>query len=73
LNYATELITSYYGDKNKPDTMVWGGNYYFSKNKLLDFITLGHGKSETDEWDPQQEVLANCKATRNDIARHKKN
>jgi hypothetical protein len=72
LIYATELITSYYGEKNKPDSMVWGGNYYFAKNKLLDFITLGHGKSETDVWNPQQEVLANCKAARNDIPRHKK-
>lgn len=72
LIYATEFIISYYGEKNKPDSMFWGGNYYFAKNKLLDFITLGHGKSETDEWDPQQEVLANCKAARNDIARHKK-
>ncbi len=72
LIYATELITSYYGDRNKPDSMVWGGNYYFIKNKLVDFLTLGHGKSETDEWNPQQEVLANCKAARNDIARHKK-
>jgi hypothetical protein len=72
LIYATELITSYYGEKNKPDSMVWGGNYYFSKNKLIDFITLGHGKSETDEWNPQQEVLANCKVARNDIAKHKK-
>ena len=73
LIYATEHITSYYGEKNKPDSMVWGGNYYFVKNKLVDLVTLGHGKSETDEWNPQQEVLANCKAARNDIARHKKN
>ncbi len=72
LIYATEFIISYYGEKNKPDSMFWGGHYYFATNKLLDQITLGHGKSETDEWDPQQEVLANCKAARNDIARHKK-
>jgi hypothetical protein len=72
LIYATELITSYYGEKTKPDSMVWGGNYYFLKTKLLDFITLGHGKSETDDWNPRQEVLANCQAAKNDIARHKK-
>jgi hypothetical protein len=71
LIYASEFITSYYGEKNKPDSMIWGGNYYFLKDKLIDFTTLGHGKSETDEWDPQQEVLANCKAARIDVVRHR--
>jgi len=72
LIYATEFITSYYGDKDQKDSIVWGGNYYFSKGKLVDLITLGHGKSETDEWNPQLEVLANYQAAKNDIIRHKK-
>jgi len=37
--------------------MLWGGGFYFSKGKLIDHVTLGHGKSETDDWDPEKEIL----------------
>ena len=36
---------------------AWSGNFYFQNEKLLDFSTNGHGKSELDDWDPEAEVL----------------
>lgn len=69
LIYSTESITTYYFEKNTTDSMGWGGNYYFSKGKLIDLRTFGHGKSETDDWDPQAEVLLNCKNGKLDIRR----
>lgn len=36
---------------NPVDSFGWAGNYYFAKNKLLDHITFGHGKSEIEPWD----------------------
>jgi hypothetical protein len=72
LIYATEFITTYSGTKAKDDeaVMSWGGTYYFSNRKLIDILTIGHGKSEMDDWDPQLEVLTNCQAAKADIKRY---
>jgi len=39
----------------------WSGSFYFSKGKLIDHVTLGHGKSELDDWDPEKEILQRLK------------
>jgi hypothetical protein len=72
LIYSTETITLYSFANNQQDSIIWVGTYYFSKDKLIDMVTLGHGKSETEKWDPEAEVLANCKSAKNDIARFNK-
>jgi len=36
---------------------AWSGVYYFKNGKLLDHTTNGHGKSELDSWDPEDEVF----------------
>ena len=69
LIYCTETIISYYNQHNVQDTMTWSGSFYFSDGKLIDYVTLGHGKSETEEWDPEADMLICCKEARNDILR----
>lgn len=54
LIYATEeqfFISA--GEKNA----VWNGVFYFADGQLLDYGTNGHGKSESDDWHPEIEVL----------------
>jgi len=72
LIFATELIISYYTENNKKDSISWNGDFYFSNGKLIDHITLGHGKSETDTWNPEQDMLDAFNDSIKDIARHKK-
>lgn len=54
LIYAEENDNIYF----EKDTSMWKGWYYFENNQLVDYVTLGHGKSETDEWNPEKDVLA---------------
>jgi hypothetical protein len=63
LIYSIERIVNYYAR----DSITWRAIYYFSDGKLRDHETLGHGKSEMDSWDPEQEVIANYRRARNDI------
>jgi hypothetical protein len=53
---AEETILDIYNGK---DSISWLGTYLFEKGKLKDYYTNGHGKSETDDWDPEKEVLYN--------------
>jgi hypothetical protein len=55
LIFASKTITTYFTDVNKTDSITWSGNFYFSKGKLIDHSTLGHGKSEQDGWIPGPE------------------
>ena len=71
LIFVTEQIVSYCTERNKTDSIAWSGDFYFSKGKLIDHVTLGHGKSELDTWDPEQEMLSAFNESKNDIARHK--
>jgi len=52
LIYAYEGIDEY---------SAWSGGFYFSNGKLIDHVTLGHGKSELDDWDPEKEILQRLK------------
>jgi hypothetical protein len=42
----------------KDDEVIheWSGEYYFEDGKIFDIETLGHGKSETDDWEPEKEI-----------------
>jgi hypothetical protein len=73
LIYATEVITSYFTDKGKTDSILWRGDFYFAKGKLIDHITLGHGKSETESWNPEEEVITAFNESKRDIGRYKRN
>lgn len=66
LLFATEHETSYYGR----DSIKWGGTYYFQQGSLIHYVTLGHGKSETETWDPQKEVLAAWLKARSAVLNH---
>lgn len=57
LIHATETITSYFQEKGKTDSITWSGGFYFENGKLIDHITLGHGKSELEIWNPEKEML----------------
>lgn len=70
LFYATESITSYFDNGATLDSIRWAGDFYFSGNKLIDFITLGHGKSETEEWQPGKEMLSILHQALKDIKRY---
>ncbi len=56
-----ELVYAKEGERmNFPsfkDFIGWAGSFYFSKGKLIDFITLGHGKSEVGDWDPEKDTF----------------
>jgi ribosomal protein L17 len=72
LIYATEMIVTYYNENDKTDHITWGGSFYFSKGKLIDYITLGHGKSELENWKPDRYMLMAFDESKKDIARYKK-
>ena len=71
LIFATEQIVTYYYEKNKTDSIGWSGDFYFSKGKLIYHITIGHGKSEIETWDPEQDLLNALKESKKDITRYK--
>lgn len=68
LLFATEHETAYYGR----DSIKWGGTYYFQQGSLIHYVTLGHGKSEMESWDPQKEVLAAWLKARSAVLDHLK-
>lgn len=35
---------------------MWNCAYYLNDQKVFDYISLGHGKTEEDDWDPQEIV-----------------
>ena len=72
LIFANEQIVSYYTENNKTDSIGWSGDFYFSNGKLIYFETLGHGKSEDETWNPEQNMLSAFNDSVNDINRHKK-
>jgi hypothetical protein len=72
LIFATEVIISYFDDGKTTDSISWSGEYYFDKSKLIDYTTLGHGKSELDSWNPEVEILEALQESKRDIARYKR-
>lgn len=64
---ASESIT---WGHDESDMGGWGCSYVFEKGKLVHLISLGHGKSEDDRWDPEQEVKENYRKVYTPVARH---
>lgn len=73
LIFATEKVVSFYTENNLTDSITWNGDFYFLKGRLIDHVTLGHGKSELDSWNPEQDVLNAYIESKKDIARFRKN
>jgi hypothetical protein len=46
----------------------WAGDFYFSNGKLIDHVTLGHGRSELDDWDPEKEILQRLKKRKAELS-----
>ena len=57
LLYAYESELRYFPSLKIDDHSTWAGDFYFANNKLINHVTLGHGKSESDDWDPEKEIL----------------
>jgi hypothetical protein len=66
--YSTEKVISYSGK----DSAEWRGSFYFLNGRLIDLTTLGNGKSEGENWDPQKSILIDLHEAFEDIERHKK-
>lgn len=52
------------------DSSSWRGTYFFVNGKLKDYETLGHCKSELDDWEPEKEVTRNYKRVKNIVVAH---
>ena len=50
------------------DSIGWSALYYFYHNTLIDYETLGHGKSEMDDWNPEKEVLARLAGRKKELS-----
>jgi len=59
--YAYEAKTMYFPSLGSNAYQGWSGGFYFLRGKLIDHTTLGHGKSESDDWDPEKEILQRLK------------
>lgn len=66
LIYSTEDEVLY----SSKDSSIWRGTYFFANGRLKDYETLGHGKSELDDWEPEKEMVNNYKRVRNIITAH---
>jgi YD repeat-containing protein len=51
---AEELIAEEAG--NGEALSAWSASFVFEKSKLVALSSLGHGKSETDDWNPEAYV-----------------
>ncbi|MFD0991620.1 hypothetical protein [Tenacibaculum geojense] len=51
LIYAKE--TENFMPKNHFAQMSWNCEFYIEKGKLISLISLGHGKTEDDNWNPE--------------------
>ena len=73
LIFANETIVTYFTTNSKTDSITWSADFYFSNGKLIDHITLGHGKSELESWEPGTDMTKFFNESLNDIDRYKKN
>lgn len=60
--FASEYIAVYFRDEPGEISQGWSARYYFDGRKLIDAPTIGHGKSEADDWNPEKELPARLKA-----------
>ena len=64
--YEKEILSSPF--LGMDEYSEWAGEFYFSKGKLIDLATLGHGKSESDDWDPEKETLQRMGKRKKELA-----
>ena len=64
--YEKEILSAPY--LGIDEYSAWTGEFYFSKGKLIDHVTLGHGKSEIDDWDPEKEILQRLEKRKKELA-----
>ena len=64
--YEKEILSAPY--LGIDEYSAWTGEFYFSKGKLIDHVTRGHGKSESDEWDPEKEILQRLEKRKKELA-----
>ena len=58
LIHALEREDYYSGRREDSEWLTaWSGEYYFENRRLVFLSTNGHGKSETEEWEPESETL----------------
>lgn len=68
------LIFTYEGIKfltpsfDPNDYTIWAGDFYFINGKLDYYITLGHGKSELDDWNPEKDNLDRYEKRKTELA-----
>ena len=67
LIYAFESEVFFPTGENISEGTTWAGDFYFSKGKLIDHVTLGHGRSELDDWDPEKEILQRWKGRKKEL------
>ena len=67
LIYASEKEIRYFPSLGPNEYVAWSGSFYFSKQKLIDHVTLGHGKSESEDWDPEKEILQRLKVRKTEL------
>lgn len=67
LIYALEKEVWHFPSLGPNESSGWSGGFYFSKGKLIDHVTLGHGKSEKDDWDPEKEILQRLKGRKAEL------
>jgi hypothetical protein len=60
LNANGELTIAYETEKfmfdggyEPQETAVWSCSYTIDEGKIIDYKSMGHGKTETDEWEPE--------------------
>lgn len=56
--YANQNFTYH----NKSDNEImggWGCRFWINKNKVIHMTSLGHGKTERDDWDYEKELKEN--------------
>jgi len=56
---------------NQRDSAFWSSDYTFEHGKLNYHSTNGHGKSEEDNWDPENEVLHNYHQALYQVKKHR--
>lgn len=45
--------TEKYMPKNQFTKMIWNCEFYAKKGELISLMSLGHGKTEDDKWNPE--------------------
>ncbi len=55
LCYAKE--TENFMPLNSFTQVAWNCEFYFEKGELATYISLGHGKTENDEWNPESIIV----------------